>query len=63
MFGTVSLSIIRSLVLYTQQWVYMIQVTLTDCQQAVSITCMTHTYCYVYSARLLMMDRETVRNM
>jgi len=33
------------------------------CQQAVSITCMTYTYCCVYSARLLMMDRETVRNM
>jgi len=24
---------------------------------------MTYTYCCVYSARLLMMDRETVRNM
>jgi hypothetical protein len=24
------------------------------------INCMTHTYCCVYSARLLMMDRETV---
>ena len=27
-----------------------------------SITCVTYTYC-VYSARLLMMDRDTVRNM
>ena len=62
MFRTVSLSIIRSIALYTQQWVYtyVIQVMLTACQQAVSITCM---YCCVYSARLLMMDRETVRNM
>jgi len=49
MFRTFSLSIIRSLVLYTEQ--------------AVSVTCMTYTYCCVYSARLLMMDRETVRNM
>jgi len=24
---------------------------------------MTYTYCCVYSVRLLMMDRETVRNM
>ena len=32
-------------------------------QQAVSIICMTYTYCCVYSARLLMMDRGTVRNM
>ena len=52
---TVSLSIIRSLALYTQQY---IQVMLTA--QAVSITCM---YCCVYSARLLMMDRDTVRHM
>jgi len=39
MFRTVSLSIIRSLALYTQQQVYVIQVMLT----AVSITCMTYT--------------------
>jgi len=31
--------------------------------QEISITCMTYTYCCVYSARFLMMDRETVRNM
>jgi len=60
MFQTVSLSIISSLALYTQQY---IQVMLTACWQAVSITCMTYTYCRVYSARLLVMDRETVRNM
>jgi len=60
MFRTVSLSIIRSLALYTQQY---IQVMLTACEQAVSITCMTYTYCCVYSEKLLMMDRETVRNM
>jgi len=56
MFRTVSLSIM-SLALYTQQY---IQVMLTACYQAVSITCMTYTYCCVYSARLLMMDRENV---
>jgi len=33
------------------------------CHTAVSKTCMTYTYCCVYSARLLMMDREPVRNM
>jgi len=62
-FRTLSLSIIRSLALYTQQWVYVIQVMLTACWQAVSITCMTYTYCCAYNARLLMMDKETVRNM
>ena len=36
-----------------------IQVTLTACQQAISITCMN---CCVYSTRLLMMDRKPVRN-
>jgi len=48
-FRTVSVSIIRSLALYTQQYVYVIQVMLTAC--------------CVYSARLLIVDRETVRNM
>ena len=60
MFRTVSLSIIRNLALHTQQYT---QVMLIACQPAVSITCMTYTYCCVYSARLLMMDRDTVRNM
>ena len=31
--------------------------------QAVSITCMTYTYCCVHSTRFLMMDRKPVRNM
>jgi len=31
--------------------------------QAVSTTCMIYTCCCVYSARLLMMDRENIRNM
>jgi len=55
MFLTVSLSIIRSIALYTEQQVNVIEV--------VNTTCMTYTYCCVYSARLLMMDRETVWNM
>ena len=59
MFRTGFLSVIRRLVLCTQQQVYVIQVMLTACQQAVSITCL---YCCVYNARL-MVDRETVRNM
>ena len=110
MFRTGFLSIIRSLVLYIQQQVYVIQVLLSasnqrdalnsqiyfwnrtlhvldrfsvhhqesstvytaigichtgfaDCQQAVNKTCMTYTYCCVYSTRLLMMDRKPVQNM
>ena len=60
MFWTGFLYIIRNLVLYTQQQVYVIQVMLTASQQAVSITCM---YCCLYSTRLVMMDRKPVRNM
>jgi len=47
MFWTVSLSIIRSLTLHT----------------AVGICHTGYADCCVYSARLLMMDRETVWNM
>ena len=60
MFWTVSLSIIKSFSLYIEQQVYVMQVVLTTCYQAVSITCMTYTCCCVYSTRLLMMDIETV---
>jgi len=59
MFRTVPLSIIRSFSLYTQQWCmsYMLADSfLASCQQ-------TRMYCYVYSEKLLMMDRGTVRNM
>jgi len=59
MFRTGFLSIFRSLALYTLQWVYIVQVLLT----AVSNTCMTYRYCCVYSEKLLVMDRRTVRNM
>ena len=50
MFQTVPLSIIRSFSLYTQQW-YM-SAKLHDIY-----------HCFVYSEKLLMMDRGTVRNM
>jgi hypothetical protein len=33
-----------------------------DSLLAVSITCMTYTYCCVYSTRLLMMDSKPLRN-
>jgi len=59
MFRTVSPSIIRSLRLYIQQQVYVIQVLLPSSHR----TYMTYTCCCTYSLRLLMMDGETVRNM
>jgi len=66
MFRTVPLFIIRSFSLYTQQW-YMLRrfadrnvmILLASCQQ----TCVTYTYCCVYSEKPLMMDRGNVRNM
>jgi len=68
MFRTVPLSIIRSFARYTQQWYMLysfadslrgsILILLVSCQQ----TCMTYTIA-VYSDKLLMMGRETVRNM
>jgi len=59
MFRTVPLSIIRSFSLYTQQWFmsYRFAGSLrANCQQ--NSLC-----CCVYSEKLLMMDRGTVRNM
>jgi len=72
MFRTVPLSIIRSLALYAAM-VYVIQF----CRQLASRIRMFHPdpirklpanlydiyHCCVYSEKLLMMDRETVRNM
>jgi len=59
MFRTVPLSIIRGLSLYAQQW-YMsykfVDSLRATCQQ-------TYMYCCVYSEKLVMMDRGTVRNM
>jgi len=67
MFRTVPLSIIRSFPLYTQQY---IEVILTACEQdqdgtARKLSAILYDiyHCFVYSEKLLMMDRETVRNM
>jgi len=62
MFRKVPLSIIRSFSLYTQQW-YLLYRFADSVQARCQQTCMTYTYCCVYSARLLMMDRGTFRNM
>jgi len=62
MFRTVPLSIIKSFSLYTQQWhmSYRFADNLREsCQQILYDIY----YCCVYSEKLLMMDRGTVRNM
>jgi len=69
MFRTVSLSIIRSFSLYTQQLYmsYMFVDSLWAGANApahkLSANLYDIYYCCVYSEKLLMMDRETVRNM
>jgi len=66
MFRTVPLSIIISFSLYTQQY---IQVMLTACERDPASKLSANLYdirvyhCCVYSEKLLMMDRGTVRNM
>jgi len=70
MFRTVPLSIVRSFSLYTQQW-YMPTGLLTACKQdqdgtaAYKLSAKLYGiyHCCVYSEKLLMMDRGTVRNM
>jgi len=57
MFRTVSLFIIRSFSLYTQQW-YMSYRFADSCEHLCDIY-----HCCVYSEKLLMMNKETVRNM
>jgi len=59
MFRTVPLSIIRSFSLYTQQW-YM-SYRFADSLLSAKLYDIYH--CFVYSEKLLMMDRGTVRNM
>ena len=64
MFRTVPLSIIRSFSLYTQQWYRLYR--FADSLRAGSgrnwfLYDIYH--CCVYGEKLLMMDRETVRNM
>jgi len=73
-FRTVCPSIIRSPRLYIQHHVYVIQVLwlLANGHEMISIssplpssprTCMTYTWCCMYSIGLLMIDGKTVRNM
>ena len=61
MFRTVPLSIIRSFSLYIQEW-YMSYSFADSCQQ-LSANLYDIYHCCVYSEKLLMMDRGTVRNM
>jgi len=67
MFRTVPLSITSSFSLYTQEWYmsYMFADSLrSGSGRSVLIllaSCMTY-HCYVYSEKLLMTDRGTVRN-
>ena len=59
MFRTVPLSIIRSFALYTQQWFMSDRVA-----DSLLSTILYDIYnCCVYSGKLLMMDRGTLRNM
>ena len=68
MFRTVPLSTISSFSLYTQQW-YMSYRIRTEVQfrpdpaRKQSLNLYDIYYCCVYSGKLLMMDRGTVRNM
>ena len=59
MFRTVPLSIIRSFSLYTQQW-YM-SYRFAESKRSAILYDIYH--CCVYSEKLLMVDRGTVRNM
>jgi len=62
MFQAVPLSIIRRFPLYTQQW-YMSYSFADSLRASCQQNCKTNTHCCVYSTRLVMMDRGTVRNM
>jgi len=59
MFRTVPLSIIRSFLLYTQQWC--MSYWFADSKLSTNQYDIYH--CCVYSEKLLMMDRGTVQNM
>jgi len=65
MFRTVPLSIIRSFALYTQQWYmsYRFGDGSPDPVRKQSANLYDIYHCCVYSVKLLMMDRGTVRNM
>jgi len=60
MFRTVPLSIIRSYSLCTQQWYMSYR---PDPARRLSANLYDIYHCCVYSEKLLMMDRGTVRNM
>jgi len=64
MFRTVPLSIIRSFLLYTQQW-YMLHRSSDSCEQDQDVPANLYNiyHCCVYSEKLLMMARGTVGNM
>ena len=64
---TVPLSITRSLALYTQQWYMLYSLRagsgfLSDPARKLSASLYDIYHCCVYSEKLLMMDRGTVRN-
>jgi len=61
MFQTVPLSIIRSFSLYTQQWSMLYRLADGCWQLSANLHDIDH--CCVYSEKLLMMDRGTVRNL
>ena len=64
MFRTVPLSIIRSFSLYTQQWYSRNRTEFRpDPARKLSVNLYDIYHCCVYSEKLLMMDRETARNM
>jgi len=62
MFRRVPLSIIRSFSLYTQQW-YVSYWFPPDPARKLSANLYDIYHCCVYSEKLPMMDRETLRNM
>ena len=63
MFRTVPLSIIRSFSLYTQQWCMSYRFADSLRTRKVSANLCDIKHCCVYSEKLLMMERGTVRNM
>jgi len=63
MFRTVPLSIIRNLALCTQQWYMSYSLQAGSGRNKLSANLCDIYRCCVYSEKLLMMDRGTVRNM
>jgi len=63
MFRIVSLSIVRSSSLYTQQWCMSYSLRAGSGRTSVLILLYDIYHCCVYSEKLLMMNREILRNM